>query len=100
MTECAKLAFADRDALYGDAEVPLETLLSKDYNDERRALITDDAADDYQPGMGRLPTVVGAALTPGAGSRPAATPSTSTSLTAGATWSRPPRAAAGCRARR
>jgi gamma-glutamyltranspeptidase/glutathione hydrolase len=67
VTECAKLAFADRDALYGDAEVPLETLLSKDYNDERRALITDDAADDYQPGMGRLPTVVGAALTPGAG---------------------------------
>ncbi len=67
VTECAKLAFADRDALYGDAEVPLETLLSKEYNDERRALITDDAADDYQPGMGRLPTVVGAALTPGAG---------------------------------
>ena len=28
VTECAKLAFADRDALYGDAEVPLETLLS------------------------------------------------------------------------
>ena len=29
VTECAKLAFADRDALYGDGEVPLETLLSK-----------------------------------------------------------------------
>src|SRR5207249_499629 len=28
VTECAKLAFADRDALYGDADVPLETLLS------------------------------------------------------------------------
>ena len=38
VTECAKLAFADRDALYGDVEVPLETLLSKAYNDERRAL--------------------------------------------------------------
>jgi gamma-glutamyltranspeptidase/glutathione hydrolase len=67
VTECAKLAFADRDALYGDAEVPLETLLSKEYNDDRRALITDDASDDYQPGLGQLPTVVGAALTPGAG---------------------------------
>ena len=32
VTECAKLAFADRDALYGDAEVPLETLLSPEYN--------------------------------------------------------------------
>ncbi len=67
VTECAKLAFADRDALYGDAEVPLETLLSKEYNDERRTLITDDASDDYQPGLGQLPTVVGAALMPGAG---------------------------------
>ena len=32
VTECAKLAFADRDALYGDTEVPLETLLSPEYN--------------------------------------------------------------------
>ena len=67
VTECAKLAHADRDALYGDAEVPLETLLSRDYNAERRALVTEDASDDYRPGLGRLPTVVGAAVTPGAG---------------------------------
>ena len=47
VTECAKLAFADRDALYGDAEeVPLETLLSKAYNDERRALVGDDASGE------------------------------------------------------
>ena len=67
VTECAKLAFADRDALYGDAEVPLETLLSPEYNAERRALVGDDASPDYTPGLGRLPTVVGAAVTPGAG---------------------------------
>ena len=36
VTECAKLAFADRDALYGDAQpVPLDTLLSADV--QRRA---------------------------------------------------------------
>jgi gamma-glutamyltranspeptidase/glutathione hydrolase len=67
VTECAKLAFADRDALYGDAEVPLETLLSPEYNATRRALIGEDASPDYTPGLGRLPTVVGAAVTPGAG---------------------------------
>ena len=39
-------------------------------------------------------------LRPASASRHAATPSTSTSSTAGATWSRPRRAAAGCGARR
>ena len=70
VTECAKLSFADRDALYGDApgaETPLERLLSREYNDERRALVTEDASDDYVPGLGRLPTVVGAFVTPGGG---------------------------------
>ena len=41
--ECAKLAFADRETFYGDpkfAEVPIETLLSDAYNDERRKLIS------------------------------------------------------------
>ena len=65
VTECAKLAFADRDALYGDAEVPLETLLSPEYNAKRRALVGEDASPDYTPGLGRLPTVVGAAVTAG-----------------------------------
>src|SRR4029079_10428944 len=55
VTECAKLAFADRDALYGDGEVPLETLLSGAYNDERRALVGEDASEEYRPGVGRLP---------------------------------------------
>jgi len=65
--ECAKLAFADRDALYGDADVPLETLLSREYNDGRRALVGDDASTTYKPGIGRLPTIVEATATPGTG---------------------------------
>jgi gamma-glutamyltranspeptidase/glutathione hydrolase len=65
VTECAKLAFADRDALYGDSgEVPLETLLSPEYNDARRALVGEEASGEYEPGLGRLPQVrdVGAGL--------------------------------------
>jgi gamma-glutamyltranspeptidase/glutathione hydrolase len=65
--ECAKLAFADRDALYGDADVPLETLLSREYNDRRRALVGEEASGDYEPGLGRLPTVVEAQPMAGAG---------------------------------
>jgi gamma-glutamyltranspeptidase/glutathione hydrolase len=67
VTECAKLAHADRDALYGDAEVPLETLLSKAYNDERRALVGEEASGEYRPGLGRLPRLVEAEVTAGAG---------------------------------
>jgi gamma-glutamyltranspeptidase/glutathione hydrolase len=67
VTECAKLAHADRDALYGDGDVPLDALLSADYNDDRRALVGDDASTEYRPGLGRLPQLVGAAVTPGAG---------------------------------
>jgi len=59
MTECAKLAFADRDANYGDAgEVPLERLLSREYADERRKLVGEDASGELRPGLGRLPSVV------------------------------------------
>jgi gamma-glutamyltranspeptidase / glutathione hydrolase len=67
VTECAKLAFADRDALYGDAEVPLDTLLSADYNDGRRALVTAGASGEYAPGLGRLPTLVEPQAIAGAG---------------------------------
>jgi gamma-glutamyltranspeptidase/glutathione hydrolase len=67
VTECAKLAFADRDALYGDADVPLETLLSPEYTDNRRALVGDDASAQYEPGLGRLPGRVVASATPGSG---------------------------------
>ena len=65
--ECAKLAFADRDALYGDADVPLETLLSPEYNEQRRALVGDEASVGYEPGSGRLPTIVEARPLAGAG---------------------------------
>ena len=58
VTECAKLSFADRDAAYGDAlPVPLDTLLSTEYNDARRKLVTDEASDELRPGLGRLPSL-------------------------------------------
>jgi gamma-glutamyltranspeptidase/glutathione hydrolase len=53
ITECAKLAFADREAWYGDPEffdVPMELLLSRAYADERRALVGDDASAELRPG--------------------------------------------------
>jgi gamma-glutamyltranspeptidase/glutathione hydrolase len=69
MTEATKLAFADRDALYGDADVPLEHLLSRAYADERRALIGEGASRELRPGMGRLPSLdhPGLVVAPGAG---------------------------------
>ncbi len=67
VTECAKLAFADRDACYGDADVPLDVLLTSEYADERRALVGEDASADYAPGRGRLPSVHDALATPGSG---------------------------------
>jgi gamma-glutamyltranspeptidase/glutathione hydrolase len=51
--EAAKLAFADRDTFYGDpkfVDVPIETLLSDAYNDERRKLITGEASNVIRPG--------------------------------------------------
>jgi gamma-glutamyltranspeptidase/glutathione hydrolase len=66
-TECAKLAFADRDANYGDSDVPLDRLLSRAYADERRALIGEDASDELRPGLGRLPSLVAVPEAVGAG---------------------------------
>jgi gamma-glutamyltranspeptidase/glutathione hydrolase len=51
--ECAKLAFADREKFYGDpdvVDVPMTTLLSDTYNDERRKLVTDKASLELRPG--------------------------------------------------
>ncbi|MEO9137980.1 MAG: gamma-glutamyltransferase family protein [Jatrophihabitans sp.] len=51
VVECAKLAFADREAFYGDVpDVPLGTLLSMEYNDERRRLVTGEASAELRPG--------------------------------------------------
>jgi len=68
--ECAKLAFADREAWYGDsAPVPLEQLLSRPYADSRRGLVGEEASSELRPGLdGRLPSVrAGAAAGAGAG---------------------------------
>ena len=53
VVEAMKLAFADREAFYGDpdfVDVPMQVLLSKPYNDGRRALIGDRASLDLRPG--------------------------------------------------
>ena len=51
--ECAKLAFADREAHYGDPlldDPPFDVLLSKGYADRRRALVGDRASLELRPG--------------------------------------------------
>jgi gamma-glutamyltranspeptidase / glutathione hydrolase len=70
--ECSKLAFADREAWYGDPEfsdVPLDRLLSADYAAERRALVSEVASGDLTPGLegARLPIAVRTSLSVGAG---------------------------------
>ena len=54
VVECAKLAFADREAFYGDpdfVEVPMQTLLSDDYNAARRKLVGAEASMEIRPGV-------------------------------------------------
>jgi gamma-glutamyltranspeptidase/glutathione hydrolase len=72
VVEAAKLAFADREAWYGDpdfVDVPLDLLLSQGYADERRRLIADDASDELRPGGDepRLPSPVAADFAAGVG---------------------------------
>jgi gamma-glutamyltranspeptidase/glutathione hydrolase len=65
--EAAKLAFADREAWYGDpdfADVPLAALLDPDYAEQRRKLIGDEASLELRPGSPRgqdprLPSFIG-----------------------------------------
>src|SRR6266446_1487932 len=57
LTEALKLAFADREAYYGDpaiVEVPLATLISAEYAAERRKLIRPDKAWPEMPPPGDL----------------------------------------------
>ena len=63
VVECAKLAFADREAWYGDpnfVDVPMRTLLSPAYNDVRRKLVGEHASLELRPGRpeGRTPRVL------------------------------------------
>lgn len=63
VAEVAKLAFADREAWYGDVDdVPLETLLSGAYAAERARLVGADASEGILPGSpdGRVPRVAAA----------------------------------------
>jgi len=71
VVECGKLAYADREAWYGDpdvADVPLHALLSADYAARRRALVGDVASVDLRPGDpdGRAPRLGALALEAGA----------------------------------
>jgi gamma-glutamyltranspeptidase/glutathione hydrolase len=82
VTECAKLAFADREAWYGDpdfTDVPVKALLSAEYAEARRQLVGPRASADLVPGSpdGRPPrlpafvTEAGAGAGSGAGSNAA-----------------------------
>jgi gamma-glutamyltranspeptidase/glutathione hydrolase len=76
VTECAKLAFADREAWYGDprtADVPLADLLAPQYAAQRRRLVGATASADLVPGApgGRAPSLPGYAQ-PGEPGRSAA----------------------------
>jgi gamma-glutamyltranspeptidase / glutathione hydrolase len=54
IVEAEKLAFADREAYYGDPnfiDVPLDTLLSSDYGRERSRLIGGSASRELRPGV-------------------------------------------------
>ncbi len=73
VVEVAKLAFADREAWYGDTpDVPLETLLSPDYAAARARLVGREAAEGLLPGSpdGRVPRVAASLWGSRAGSAP------------------------------
>jgi len=62
LVEATKIAYADREAWYADPDfndVPMKTMLSAKYNDERRKLIGDTANFDLRPGApdGRNPSL-------------------------------------------
>jgi len=67
--ECGKLAFADREAWYGDpdfTDVPVRTLLSDEYADARRPLVGPEASGELRPGSpdGRPPRLPGFVTAP------------------------------------
>ena len=79
VVECAKLAFADREAWYGDpdfVDVPLTELLDPAYADNRRALVGNQASRELRPGAvgGRDPRLPPFPAAPAAGSAGAGEP--------------------------
>ena len=93
IVECSKLAYADREAFYGDpdfVEVPMATLLSDAYNAERRKLVTDKASLEQRPGsiegfgaVVKLRRDAGTAWRPAPASRPWAGSAPANRLSAG-----------------
>jgi gamma-glutamyltranspeptidase / glutathione hydrolase len=88
--ECAKLAFADREAWYGDpafVDVPLGSLLAGAYSDSRRGLVGQQASLDLRPGSvdGRTPRLPAAVYAPDALHHPQASSSPSVRTHAGDT---------------
>jgi len=80
VTECGKLAFADREAWYGDpdfADVPVKALLSAGYADERRRLAGPEASAGLRPGSpdGRTPRLPDFVTRAGTGDDESAAPS-------------------------
>jgi gamma-glutamyltranspeptidase/glutathione hydrolase len=78
IVETGKLAFADREAWYGDprfTDVPVAALLSEEYNRTRRELIDERASLDLRPGdpagriarLPRYPQASGGAAAEGTG---------------------------------
>ena len=74
VTECGKLAFADREAWYGDpdfTDVPVKALLAAEYADARRQLVGPEASAELRPGApdGRPPRLPAFATGTVAGNR-------------------------------
>ena len=71
VTECSKLAFADREKYYGDpdhVDVPMARLLGGSYNDERRRLVGRTASLEFRPGaIAGLDRTVPYGVDPGTG---------------------------------
>jgi gamma-glutamyltranspeptidase / glutathione hydrolase len=69
VVECAKLAFADREAWYGDprfVSVPVQDLLSAEYAAQRRGLVGASASAELRPGSpgGAQPRLPGFVTSP------------------------------------
>ncbi|MBA2274333.1 MAG: gamma-glutamyltransferase family protein [Actinobacteria bacterium] len=80
VVECAKLAFADREAWYGDpafVRVPVAGLLDDGYASARRTLVGDEASHELRPGTpdGRAPRLPPETLWQGRGPGASAEPS-------------------------